>query len=159
MFTVLPLFSLSNAVIQLPDSVSISIRTRLFWLSDIDSVRQTTRDHLTPALECTSFSVEALSVGSLKHSLLLLARTRRFSRGTSVSLVRHSIPCNIQAIEVHHVTDAFDPVSDPSAVPMHPDKTGCRIRVDYSVHAFEMPVCVCVCVRYSWLCLRWNRRV
>lgn len=84
-------------------------------------------------------------MGSLKHSLLLLARTRRFSRGTSVSLVRHSIPCNIQAIEVHHVTNAFDPVSDPSAVPMHPDKTGCRIRVDYSVHAFEMPVCVCVC--------------
>lgn len=29
-----------------------------------------------------------------------------------------------------------------SAVPMHPDKTGCRVHVDYAVHVFEMPVCV-----------------
>lgn len=38
--------------------------------------------------------------------------------------------------------NAFEPVGDPSAVPMHPDKTGCRIHVDYAVHVFEMPVCV-----------------
>ncbi|MCI4390994.1 hypothetical protein PGIGA_G00129380 [Pangasianodon gigas] len=67
---------------------------------------------------------------------------RRFSCSTLVSLIRHSSLCNIQATELHHITNAFDPVSDPSAVPMHPDKTGCRIHVDYAVHVFEMPVSV-----------------